>query len=400
MVASGDPADRPRGFFEITPDLIGTRFGEHDLEGAREVYRDLFRKLEIENWPDNPVGALRVWWTQEGTQTACYLIYVASIFHRLCRNVTSRSEQIFYEKSKRLFTELSDAVFAEQFAELEVAFILSHVMSPISFEPMVPVEQIGSANQPKSPDFGIRLPSGDIAIEVTVWHWQSLRDWDAAQEQISVRLGARLRRAGLARQVELGLPLHVQGADIEAIASSGVVDTMRAPAGSTTVNLSDGEATLRWAELPVFPSFGEMAGSPQMAEGFGMGAVGSTEKPFGFSVHPLFDERAFDEAATSLRKALDRKRRQTVDGLPNIIALGLGHHRLDWAWVLPMFAERIWPNLKYKWITALAAFTPERAWDQPTGTAMITFDWNPNAAIPAPQPLRDVAEGRATFHLP
>lgn len=384
----------------MTPDLDGTRFGKHDLEGAREVYRDLFGKLEIESWPDNPIGPLRVWWTQEGTQTACHLIYIASIFHRLCRNVTSRSEPIFFEKSKRLFSELSDAVFAEQLAELEVAFILSRAMSPISFEPMVPVEKIGSADQPKSPDFGFRLPSGDIAIEVTVWHWQSLRDWDAAQEQISLRLRARLGRAGLARQVELGLPLKVGGADIEAIVNSDVVDTMRATDGTITITLSDGEATLRWAEFPVFSSFDEMTGSPQAAEGFGMGAVGSVEKPFGFSVRPQFSERAFDDAATSLRKALDRKRRQTVDGLPNIIVLGLGHHRLEWAWVLPMFAERIWPNAKYKWITALAAYTPERAWDQLNGTAMILFDWNPNSALPAPQPLRDAVDGRATFHLP
>lgn len=394
------PERQPRGFFEITPNLEGTRFGAKDLEGARGLYRDLFRKIEIEGWPANPIGPLRVWWTQEGTQTACYLIYIARIIYHLARNVTSRSEPIFYEKAKRLFTEMTASVYMENLAELEVAFILSHAMSPLSYEPMVPVEQIGSPSQPKSPDFGIRLPSGDIAIEVTVWHWQSLRDWDAAQGQISVRLGARLRRAGLGRQVRLGLPLHVQNADIEAIASSGVVDTMRAPAGETTVKLSGGDATLEWAEFPAFASFAELAGSSQMAKGFGMGAIGSVEKPFGFSVHPLFDERAFDEAATSLRKALDRKRRQAVDGLPNIIALGLGHHRLDWDWVLPMFAERIWPNPKYRWLTALAAFTPERAWDQATGTALIKFDWNPNAAILAPQPLRDVAERGATFHLP
>ena len=193
----------------------------------------------------------------------------------------------------------------ENLAELEVAFILSHAMSPVSYSLWSPSSR---SAPPVSRRRRILVSAfqAENTIEVTVWHWQSLRDWDAAQEQISVRLGARLRRAGLARQVELGLPLHLQGADIEAIASSGVVDTMRAPAGETTVNLSDGEAILRWAEFPVFASFEQMAGSPQMAEGFGMGAVESAEKPFGFSVHPLFGQRAFDEAATSLRKALDR----------------------------------------------------------------------------------------------
>ncbi|WP_328712230.1 hypothetical protein [Nocardia salmonicida] len=371
-----------------------------DLEGARTLYRDLFQKLGIDGFPDNPVGPLRVWWTQEGTQTTCFLIHFAWMIQHLSRNITSRSEPIFYEKVKRLFTEITDSAYAENLAELEVAFIISHAMSPLSCEPMVPAELIGSASQPKSPDFGIRLPSGDIAIEVTVWHWQSLRDWDAACGEISLRMGARLRRARLGRQVRLGLPLHVQGADIEAIASSNVVDTMRASAGEATVNLSAGEATLQWSEFPVFASFEEAAGGWQMAKGFGMGAVGSIEKPFGFAVYPVLDERAIDEAANSLRKALDRKRRQVVDSVPNIIALGLGHHILDWDWVLPMFTERIWPNPKYKWITALAAFTPERAWDQPTSTAMINFCWNPNAAVQAPQSLRDVAEGRATFHHP
>ncbi|MGW5310999.1 hypothetical protein ACWEQ0_14130 [Nocardia thailandica] len=400
MSDDGGHEDKPHGFFATTPDLEGTRFTANDLENARALYRDLFRKLEIEDWQANPVGPLRVWWTQQGAQTSCYLIYIALMIHRLSRNITSRSEPIFYEKLKRLFAEMPASVYVESLAELEVAFILSNAMSPLSYEPMVPAEKIGSSAQPKSPDFGIRLPGADIAIEVTVWHWQSLSDWDAAQEQISIRLGARLRRAGLGRQVRVGLPLHVKGPDIEAISSCDVINAMRASAGKKTFKLSGGDAVVEWAEFPIFDSFAELVGNYQIAEGFGMGAIGSVEKPFGFVARPLFNDQMFDEAVDSLRRALDRKRRQCVDGLPNIIALGLGHHRLDWSWVLPIFAERIWPNPKYKWMTALAAFTPEKAWDQETGTALINFDWNPNAVVPAPQSLRDVVEKGATFHHP
>ncbi|WP_280242053.1 hypothetical protein [Nocardia abscessus] len=326
---------------------------------------------------------------------------MAGIFHQLANNVTQRSEVILYEKVKRIFGEIESAVYDEMLAELEVASILSRAISPISLEPMVPLELIGSANQPRSPDIGIRLPGVDIALEVTVWHWQALRDWDTAEGHISERLSARLRRADLSRQIRLGLPLRVHSSDIEMITSSSVVDALRAPSGEMTIPLHDREAVLEWTEFPRFASLDQGLTISQMVEGFGMGAIGDAfGHMFGLSSYPLLDERVLGEATTSLRKALDRKRRQAIEGIPNIIALGLGHPRLSWDLIGPVFLERIWPNPKYKWITALAAYTPERAWDQLEGTAMISFEWNPNASIQAPQLLRDVAEGRATHHLP
>jgi hypothetical protein len=392
------------GIFSNQPDLQGARYGEGDLEAARGVFRDLFSKLGIEEWTDNPVGPLRLWWTQQGVQTTCYLIYLARIFYVLTRNVTSRSEPILYDKIRRLFAEIDEDTYKESLAELEVAYILGHAMSPISLEPLVPADRIGTANQPVSPDFGIRLPDGDIAIEVTVWHWQAMRDWDAASSEISRRLAARLRRAGLSRQLRLGLPLHVRPRDIETIASSQVVDNLRPEgAGRIEIELSNGVAELEWTGFTPISAHSMIDQDSLMIEGFGMGAIGEVAafgSLFGFAWHPILDEAAFHEAVKSLRKALDRKRRQAVDGLPNILALGLGHHRLEWDMVWQIIVDTIWPNPKYRWISAIAGYTPERAWEHKHTTALIDFQWNPNAAMPAPQALRDVVERGATHHLP
>jgi hypothetical protein len=49
---------------------------------------------------------------------------------------------------------------------------------PISCEPMVPTELLGSPSPPSSPDYAIRLPDGDVIIEVTMMRAEVLDSWD------------------------------------------------------------------------------------------------------------------------------------------------------------------------------------------------------------------------------
>ncbi len=354
--------------------------------------------LDLNEWPKNPEGALAPYWRSADIESCCYLIWIARVIYLLSRDVTRRSELIFREKLRELLRNRSANKHEELLTELEVAQSFTSVISPISLEPLVPEEELRSSSKPVSMDFGLRLPEGDLGLEVTVWHWQMLRDFDAVAQQLGIRFQARLRKLGLLRVVQVRMPLGVSNSDIGAFLIPEVLDCMRLPAGVKHIETSAGRAEIEWWQEGAAPSImpRERVKVPGQAENSTLKGV----QIRAFSAEPIFGNDATELATQSLRRALDRKQRQARAEMPNIVAIGLGHRWLDWSWVAPIFDKRIWPNPKYKWISAIGAFVPYRDWTIANNGGRVVMYWNPSASRPVMPSVRDAADGKATFHAP
>ena len=155
------------GFVNSNPDLSGTIFSQPDLEGARQVWQDVFNKIDPD-WEAKPVGLLGQQWVSDDLHSTCCLIDLAQILSVVSRVLTKKSVPVFHTKIRSLLRTRDEKQFNELLAELQVAGLLSKYVSPIGFEPIVPEELLRAANKPKSPDYAIRLPSADVVIEVTV----------------------------------------------------------------------------------------------------------------------------------------------------------------------------------------------------------------------------------------
>jgi hypothetical protein len=387
-------------FRDNSPDLASTCFEAADLAMARSVYKAMFAEVDP-GWPDNPIGPMGSIWLSHDTYSAAYLIHVAKILWQLSnRNVTAKSYPILCDKVKMLLRPPHVAAYEETLIELEVASGLSERISPISFEPFVPEELTNSPSKPKSPDFGLRLPDSDLTIEVTVWHWQTMRRWDSMVDELKKRLSAGMARAGLNGQISIDLPIKASGEQLLNTLTKAVLHNMKQEtAGELVFDTHAGSAQISWNEIPQFQAADELE-YPHLPANIQISAIGNVrvESAIGFSTRPIVTDGSIDGALTSLRKALDRKSGQRDPSLPHVLTLSLGHHRLHWDWILPMFAERIWPNEKYRWISALCAFSPRRNWTQGSRNANLTFDWNPGAAIPVPSSFRAIIEGGTTYH--
>lgn len=166
-------------FRETSPDLTGTCFGTNDLILARSVYAGVFADIDPE-WPNDPTGPLASHWCAIDSYSAAYLIHLARVLWQLGnKNVIAKPFPILRDKVEMLLRPPSSASYEETLIELEVASSLSERISPISFDPLVPASLSNAPSKPKSLDYGLRLPDSDVTVEVTVWHWQVLRNWDA-----------------------------------------------------------------------------------------------------------------------------------------------------------------------------------------------------------------------------
>lgn len=381
-------------------DLTETQWTPDDLGFARAFYRQLFDELGETDWQNNPQGPLGLQWKSTGKQATSYVIHVARVLNTL-RNggITKKSVTVFIDKTRFLLRPTSDAAFAEALIELEVAFSIAQSITPISFEPLVPEHLAFAPSKPQSPDYAVLLPEGPLTIEVTVWHWDSLRKWDRFANEVTHRIGNKLMKSDNHYHVAYQLPLNISNGDLAVVTSDSVVQKiLTSETGRLTIPISRGSAQVVWNELPHFESM-ESADWDKISRlggnatiGPGVGAASSS------AVRPIFDDEWADTALKSLRKSLDRKSGQIHPESPHILALGLGGHRLHWDWVSPLVTERIWPNRKYSWISALGAYTPEQGWETPTNDAGLRLFWNPNAEHPVPPSLRAVAEEGAQFH--
>lgn len=386
-------------FFDAEADSIaGTKFTPEDLTQAKLLFRNVFEQITPE-WPYDPQGPLAVQWASQGQYPTTYLIHVAYALSVVSKNLTQKSVPVFYDKIKSLFYPAGGQAFEETLIELEVAALLVHHISPISFEPFVPEELWNAPQKPKSPDFGLLLPDSELTIEVTRWHWQAMQTWDNRAGEARRRISDAVVSGGLRRSVQIELPMPGSAQDLEKVVDRAVLRAIcTTPSGCIDVPTVGGTASIRWTEMPHFADMDSVDVDSIPSDVAGWTVGGPASPAISSSLRPVLTEQAEDSVVTSLRKALDRKHAQSHPEVPHVLVMALGHHRLHWDWLLPLIETRIWANPRYSWISTLGAFVPARNWEVGASSPKLSLNWNPNAAITAPASLRAVADDGATFH--
>jgi hypothetical protein len=381
-------------FLTNTPDLTGWRYGEDAVTEARKYLAAAFER-EMPGWLQKPRGGLSVQWQSDGPYPACYLTWVAACLSRLEHAATRKSGAAVREKIVSLL-RATGAQFEETLAEIVVGATLSERFSPIALEPLVP-ENTASHKRPPSPDFAIRVPGGDVCIEVTVFRTELLDRWDREANWLSAEVSRRARKSGLSVSVDFELPLRFRRIDINDSDLSSLINTIgSAPRGQGALPASTGAISFTWQPVPVFDQSGRVLGTVEHPAPLPAGVAHA----LAISWRPLITEDLSEPLLRSLRNTLDAKRDQrTFDG-PYVVAIGLGHHRIWRDGVKAVFAQRIWPNTQYAAISAVIHYTPPVGFGASDVMHSIILQVNPNARYPIPAAVVEAFEGTAQFHLP
>lgn len=90
---------------------------------------------------------------------------------------------------------------------------------------------------------------------------------------------------------------------------------------------------------------------------------------FGFSINPCLNDDDRNAALESLRRSIDRKKRQCDPTLPHFVALSSTFLQIavsgtefanTWDVFGPLIEERLWPNKKYSWLSGILQHRPNR----------------------------------------
>ena len=122
----------------------------------------------------------------------------------------------------------------------------------------------------------------------------------------------------------------------------------------------------------------------------------------GESVH-----RRRRSALASLRRSIDRKKRQCDPNLPHFLATSPTFPQIPtspsefantWDVFGPLIEERLWPNEKYSWLSGILQHTLIRVAPPSQLSYWVGCNPNPNAAVAAPDTIMRALTGEAEFH--
>lgn len=131
---------------------------------ALGVLQDAFAKFRTK--PADAGHAFQRRWRDSASQLSDELAYLGDILWAISNSLTQKSSPVFADKVRSLLRSRTDNEYSLCLAELEVAAILASRASPIAFEPVVPLGASPAA-KPRSSDYSVTLPSGEIIIEAT-----------------------------------------------------------------------------------------------------------------------------------------------------------------------------------------------------------------------------------------
>lgn len=382
------------GFLELDIQLGGTKFNHEALVAAQEFLCEAIKSHDPE-WLDNPEGPLGRYWNQEDIESACFLINFADTFGKLRKNITSKSVGIFVKKFKELLRTKNANQFNETFLELQFASAFCELVSPISFEPFVGLELEASGKKPRSPDYAVRLPDGDVQIEITSFHFGALENWNLATMQLSKQLRHLLEKRKISRSIEIVFPIEFNSISLLPRQSlmKIVNEICKHSKGSKQIMIQDKIGVLRWEPILVVDN------DSQTFKQIPSGSSSSfAHFVYGFQKQLTKDD--YNELFLhSLRNTLDKKRAQRNKLNPYLVVLGLSHHSITVDWVMAAAQERIWPNPSYNWLTGLLIFTPSPGFLKSDPLPALNYNFNPNADIPPTKALIQLLKDNKRFHL-
>jgi len=414
---STDKDLRPR-FHQRDPAAIAEEaaLGEHGASQValvQDFYRQVFELVDDEAWPDAPVGPLgKQWRGVGGAQSTLYLTNVAHVVTELMRNASPGVGRTITQRLRTMLRPPDDHAYEEALVELEVGGVLASRISPVLLEPLVPADwRPGQGPQPMSPDYGVRVPESLVTFEVTVWHWEAYAAWHRVKETIHTALSARMRRRGVARNVRIELPLGSPREAVEHLWSQEFCD--RVCASESGIEVSPSSLAPRpiragWRPMLHFPDADRIDWAAVAANGGPPFSAGpNIAQTFGYAINPCIGEDDRAAALDSLRKSLDRKKRQCDRSLPHFVVIGSTFPRIavgpnvfenTWDVFGPLIEERLWPNPRHNWLSGVLHHRTNRVAAPGDLAYRLDYNPNPNAAVPAPEALVAALTGEGEFH--
>lgn len=184
-----------------------TEITQAKRQAAFRVWKNAFDKYRIDvTCAGRPFQSR---WIETPSEFSDDLTFAADILWGISNSLTEKSVPIFAEKVKNLVKARREHDYLMCLSELEFPGLLASLVSPIAFEPAVPLEANPAAKPPSS-DYSICLPSGEVFIEATTI---DLRDGCIDSEAIMKRLDRKLdekRRQAIRDRIYL-LALKILG---------------------------------------------------------------------------------------------------------------------------------------------------------------------------------------------
>jgi hypothetical protein len=368
-------------FLTNKPVFDGTVFKERDLKIAKNYLLSAIKRINP-SWLDNPIGNLALHWKTDGQYAACYLIWVAQTLYKLDKNITQKSVPIFQSKFLELLKATNSTKFEETMTELEVAAAIVEKISPISFEPLVKESDFNSSEKPKSPDFAVRLPDGDILIEVTVLHFDMLNKWQISCNFVINEINKWLIKSQISRNINLRIPLDFKHNKISNKDLLSLITQLKLEKeGEIRYEISGYSIDVKWDS------------NTNMNSGIANMVYVQYQLALTDDVNESY--------LKSVRNTLDRKRKQLDSNadIPYVIAIKLGDEKLTYDGFNMLINNRIWTNSEYSGISGILLYKGNYHFQTNQPLCELNLNMNPNAKVPVTQCFIDVFEGKSQYHL-
>ncbi|MFN0222100.1 hypothetical protein [Paenibacillus sp. KR2-11] len=360
-------------FLTANPDLSGTKYSNDQIPRKRDYLISWINHVNP-GWLDSPKGALGEFWRREDKNAVSYLLRLADIIWTLDQQnaITAKSDSIFREKIKQLTREKQFDPLDDIVAELEFAAAFVKRISPLSFEPLVPQDTLGE-NRPASPDYGIRLPDGDILFEVTVFNGGVIREWEETSFYLDKKFDKELKNLNN-KWVEVTFPIH---------ASRGIVDDQKLKMVSKQIKAeAKNEVDLLMGELNFNVRWRTIYPIPKEA----------------------YETRSYRLAVTddiedillkAIRRKFDDKRKQLPADIrmPYFLVIKFGSVLIRYSDFVRLLDTKIFPDTNYRRISGIVYM------GELNGETYLEIWKNNNAKNPVSDNLIDVFRGVAEFHL-
>jgi hypothetical protein len=389
-------------------DLNGFIYNQDDLKNARAVMQSLITKL-IPEWIEAPVGVFAHYWNNESLPGVLHVIDIARTLYGFGRTITGRSQPVYNRKVIQLLTCLKEREYEELLAEIRIGMLFGERAGPISCEPLVPPELLGSSSQPSSPDYAIRLPDGDVAIEVTMMRVEVFDSWDRAMTNIGERITSAVKASHLMKEVDIKAPLGIRAYRLTKSQLSRLTHKMSTnEKGVYNLPLGIVNAQVAWRKIPVIRSTSvqevkTVLDKFEFHDNDSSTAVFHTDnmaEPNACSIRvfPILTPAIDDLILKSLRNCLERKRNQIPRELQSLLVIQLGGWRIPPHYIDSIVTKRIWPNKLYKWLTGIGLSVPCRTYQINDPKSTLTVNWNTQPMVPRTNALNELIENGAQFY--
>jgi hypothetical protein len=389
-------------------DLNGFIYNQDDLKNARTVMQSLITQL-IPEWIDAPVGVFAHYWNSDYPPGVLHVIDIARTLFGFGRTITGRSQPAYDRKVIQFLTCRKESEYEELLAEIRIGMLFGERAGPISCEPFVPSELLGSCSQPSSPDYAIRLPDGDVVIEVTMMRVEVFDSWDRAMTNIRGRIASAVKSSNLMKEVDIKAPMGIRADRLTKVQLSRLTDKMgRSESGVDDLQLWTVHAQVKWRNIPVIRSASvqdlkDALDKFEFPDKYTNTAVFMTDnmgEPNASStrVFPLLTPAIDDLILKSLRNCLERKRNQIPRELPSLLVIQLGGWRILPHYIDSIVTKRIWPNKLYRWLTGIGLSVPCRTYQINDPKSTLTVNWNTQPMVPRTNALNELLENGAQFY--